>query len=287
MRTLLVVLFVGSVLGQSLHSPGKGKQEVSTSKQQAVFQSRPPQSAETSILAASPKQSQAEANTGKRNDQPENPWRKYLCEAFGPSYLSNWVLAVFALVGAGIALKTLNTINTQARISFIGLKATRVAASAAKQSATTAANSAKLAEMALYLTERADLLMEKVTPSIPRVFQPDIVFTLGFKNFGRTRADHVTVVAWLGVADAKQEEPPPEVAPTIVGAGDTFPIPLPMVGKCVTEETFAEIVNGKALLRFEGTVIYKDVFGFTHQTKCTGTYVPNELGFSIGEYRAD
>ncbi|MGA2772584.1 MAG: hypothetical protein ABSG26_17380 [Bryobacteraceae bacterium] len=141
MHTLLILCLAGTLFGQSSKpsaSPRSGEQEKSAHNEQAVRQNNPPKSAETPIHAAAPSEAQTESKAGKRNNQPESPWRKYLCQAFGPAYLSNWVLAVFAVVAAGVALKSLNAIKGQARIARAGLTSMRVAASAARGSANAA-----------------------------------------------------------------------------------------------------------------------------------------------------
>jgi hypothetical protein len=57
---------------------------------------------------AAPQNKQSEPN---RTSQ--YTWRDYLREAFGAAYLSNWLLAIFALIAAIVALRTLRSIERQ------------------------------------------------------------------------------------------------------------------------------------------------------------------------------
>jgi hypothetical protein len=123
MRTLLIVCFGATLLAQSSKpsaSPRSGEQEKGPQKEQAIRQDNPPKSTETPLRAATPGEASSKPNTAKRNNQPESPRWNYLRKAFGPAYLSNWVLALFAAVAAGFALKTLSAIKEQARIARIG-----------------------------------------------------------------------------------------------------------------------------------------------------------------------
>jgi len=164
MRTLLIVCLAGTLFAQSskpLASPRSGEQEKGTHNEQSIRQDNPPESTEASLRAATPSQAQTEANTGKGNNQSESPWRKYFCKAFGPAYLSNWLLAIFAAVAAGIGLRTLNAIKEQARIARIGLKAARLATSAA----TVSAKATKTSAEAFMDGARGWLLVEKIEPA--------------------------------------------------------------------------------------------------------------------------
>lgn len=137
MRTLLTMSFVVTLFAQPLNpfaSLSSGEQPKGTKKEQPISQNDPPKSAEAFFGSAPPKEPQAEANASKRNDQTKCPWREYFRKAFSADYLSNWVLAFFALIAAGIALKTLNEIRAQTN-------ATRIAADAAVLNAKALINS--------------------------------------------------------------------------------------------------------------------------------------------------
>ena len=163
MRTLLVVCLAGAVFAQSSISPRRRTEEIGTNGKQSVSQNDPPKPPGTSLHTASPPEMQSETKTREGGRQTESPWRKYLSEAFAPVYLSNWILALFGMVAAVIALKTLSAIKEQARIARVGLAATRVAANAARSSATAARDSNSLTQDSNNVTRRAtDLTQQSI-----------------------------------------------------------------------------------------------------------------------------
>jgi hypothetical protein len=235
---------------------------------------------DSSRPATVPDQPEASTNARTSEKETQQTRRNYFAEAFAPSSLPNWALCLFAVVAAVIALCTLKVIEKQVEANILEARA-------AKDSADTAASSAKLAERALLLTERADLLITGINTSTPGEFEPGTVFTLVFKNFGRTRADSVIVNCSLGVPDAPRVDQSPEKVPTVVGAGDTLPVPFGRVGQCLNQETAVKVASGETPFRFEGEMTYKDVFGFGHRTKCSGTYLPKRSTFSVDGNQAD
>lgn len=77
-----------------------------------------------SISQATPK-----PDAGKTAKETEKPWwkhaLKYLCEAFRPANLSNWLLSLFAAIAACIALFTLRAIKEQAKTAYASLVLTQ------------------------------------------------------------------------------------------------------------------------------------------------------------------
>jgi hypothetical protein len=147
----------------------------------------------------------------------------------------------------------------------------------------------RLAEEALHLTERADILVESITLSspgtAPNTMSAQTVIKIVFKNFGRTRADEMHLRFWLGVPGAAPAPEPPRI-PTVLGNGDTHPMPFPRIGECVNEITFRRILAGEIPLQFTGEVTYRDVFGLNHKTVCAGTFRPQPLGFDVDRNEA-
>jgi hypothetical protein len=191
-------------------------------------------------------------------------------------------LSVIAVVAAGVALKTLRQIKVQARIAHIGLRAARVAASAATASARVAADAAEMEKRALHLTERADILIEGLTISTYPRFAPESTVGIKFRNFGRTRGNQIQVKARLYTPDLGEDEEMPAIeATTVLGPGNTLTCRFQPMWNSMTGETFHGIINGQMPLRFASEIAYIDVFDPPHRTKCSGTFLPETTSFRI------
>ncbi len=172
---------------------------------------------------------------------------------WGPETAPNWVLAAIALVGAIVAFLTLRS-----------------------------------ARLAVLLTERADVLIAGIGVSTDRALAPETVVTLQFKNYGRTRASRLKLNGWLGEANAPPGGAPPYDIPAIsLGAGDTFPAAFGLLSSSITRESFDAIAQGTALLRFEGTISYEDVFGESHISSFAGTWRTREKCFTVDRSETD
>lgn len=90
-------------------------------------------------------------------------WR----DAFAPATWSNWALAIFAAIAAGIALRTLRAIRRQANIANESLSAERAATEAAKASADAAKGQAELSQKTLVLTQRPKLIVRNIVVKTP------------------------------------------------------------------------------------------------------------------------
>jgi len=189
-------------------------------------------------------------------------------------------LAVTAICGVRVALRTLRAIETQ-------VTANKEAASAAKQSADTADASAKFSENVLRLTERADVLIDAVELSTPGELRLDTIFTVVLTNFGRTRANELRTDFSIGLAGAFSNGHSTDRPPTILGSGDELKTRLPQVSDFLTGEAYREVLEGKTPLRFEGTFSYLDVFDATHTGKASGTFSHETDSFLVEQYRAD
>jgi len=156
----------------------------------------------------------------------------------------------------------------------------------------TAANAAKksaeIAEMSLKLAERADLLLEAAGP----MHHPNSAGVLSayssvmfrFKNFGRTRGANVRYEVSLSVDG--NHNPTQEMEPTVLGPGETKSLRFGQFRDWLNEETFKAIVEGRAALTFKSKVSYDDIFGESHVSEHSGTYMPADGVFKQTVARA-
>jgi hypothetical protein len=160
---------------------------------------------------------------------------------------------------------------------------------ATRGGAETAARAAQLAQDALFLTERADILLDGVTVSTYPEFTGDTVFRVVFKNFGRTRGNRVEISASLSfvpeVTTLVKDDRPRTSG--VLGAGKTSKSAFHLIRDRMTEETFESITQGNLVLRFEAEARYFDVFGAPHHTKCSGTFMPDRCSFRIDHQEAN
>lgn len=188
-----------------------------------------------------------------------------------------WVFTLFLVivgsVAMWVALTTLRTIKRQT-------KAAETAANAAKKSADTG-------EMALRLSERADVMLDSAGVSTgQQKITPESRVLLQFKNYGRTRANNVRFNFSVTIPDLPDSESLP-LPPIPIGARDTQQIFFRMFREWVTKDTFLSILNGKTKVRFSGTLAYDDVFGQSHTVKCSGILLSHSGTFMVEENSAD
>ena len=170
-------------------------------------------------------------------------------------------------------------------------KAARVSARATRKAADAAVESNLLTERALRLTERADVLIDGVEVSTPgrgagnQILMPSTTFTLRFKNAGRTRAVRVKPTFWMGVPDGEQSGTP-ACPVTMLGPSDLLRLSFPAISTFVGKDTFPKIVDGGVPFKFEGTLLYEDVFETQHRTECTGTLIPGSCEFRVDRNEA-
>ena len=113
--------------------------------------------------------------------------------------------------------------QAQAQQMRLGLEETRRAADAAHDSAVTAAGAATVAERTLHLTERADVLVDKIELAVGHALHETHI-NLRLRNFGRTRADDVKVechygIKEIGIADGFNVGATNPPVPFALGAG--------------------------------------------------------------------
>jgi len=160
----------------------------------------------------------------------------------------------------------------------------------ATETAANAANkSAEVAEMALKLADRADILLDSAGP----VHHPNSggVLTgyssilLTFKNFGRTRGTNARFAVSISVSGTHSLPPP--IEPVILGADAQQTVRFPQFREWLTEETFTGISSGEIPLTFQSKVTYQDIFGDSHSSENSGTFMPENGRFRMSGNRAD
>jgi hypothetical protein len=224
----------------------------------------------------------AQAETTKPNGQKPastptdpTPSHTYLRKAFGPEYLSNWVLVAIGFAGTVAAVVSLCVLIRQTR-------ATEIAAIAAR-------DAADLTREALYLTESADVQWFKTewTPVDPSLQQlPGAVIGALFKNFGRTTALNVVFDCILGIPGANPMVSYPRNPPVTLAANQEGTYGFPALGNIFDPVALAQIVAGDLPMRASGTVEYDDVFGRHHRNTFGWTYIPGTSAFRLDEHEA-
>jgi hypothetical protein len=296
MRPCLALLVAGIALAQSQpplpREQAIHKKEKATSEQKRIgTQNEQPQSPVTI--------NQYYSNIGdgpKRHSAAEDKYNGLL-EAINAG--STVLLAIFTIVlaGATIILARIAYLQWQTmkdhKTAFEtiaehleeGLAETKKTADAAIVSADAATKAANATEQTMLLTERADVLIEHVKISTGREITGNSEIYLVFKNFGRTRASSVVVSSGLEFSDVpKLLTPIPESA--VMGSGDTISPGFRRLGTFMTEQTITNIRQG-ASFKFHAEITYRDVFGKSHFTRCSGVYDAQQGGFNISQFEAD
>ena len=151
------------------------------------------------------------------------------------------------------------------------IKAAGKSADAARKGAKAAVASNEITRQALYLTEAADIVIERIAIESDRPpFTFNSTFTIAFKNCGRTRGIQLEIKAraFLPELPGVETSLPVLTTPTI-GAADTVDYRFPAPAKWMTAEDFQKISVGSAVLRFEARVSYLDVFKRPHDETFT------------------
>jgi hypothetical protein len=211
------------------------------------------------------------SQTKEKNSQPNPDDRVYSVNVVSQpeSRRDPWFVAyvVFTGVSVLVGLSTLGLLYRQT-------SATKIAAYAAKKSA-------DIAEMAVKLSERADVLLQgAVLETGQAVSGGDSRVVVRFKNFGHTRASNVALslnILIEGVPDSDSGRIPP----ITMGAGDEQTVSSGRFTEFLTFETARNVLSGKLPLHFETQALYQDVFGAAHRTFCAGRFEPRTGGFEI------
>jgi hypothetical protein len=148
-----------------------------------------------------------------------------------------------------------------------------------------AERSAVFAQTALKNTERADVLLESagIVFSGTRQFDGDARLVLRYKNFGRTRANRVIVKARMIIPETAIDAPAHPVPTMVMGAGQEQSVSFQRFREFLRNEDFQRIVLGSTVLRFEGWIVYEDVFGDSYTTRNVGLFDHRTLSFRMEE----
>lgn len=208
-----------------------------------------------------------------REAQETGGKKRYAFETvFAPETIASWGLVLVGIVAGYFAYRTLRAIKNQVEIARLGVEAARIAADAATVAAESAKRSADMAAEALHLTERADMLFENVGIRNDTIGSlRSAVFTMEFKNFGRTRATQLYAKFTVGAPD-QESMTATAFGPTVTGSGDTLTVAFIPIGEYATEDTFKRLSAGEISLSLEGNITYEDVFGVAHRTVCVASF---------------
>jgi hypothetical protein len=172
------------------------------------------------------------------------------------------------------------------RLNLVLLGVTLIIAVAGLVQAIAAKQNAKTAELALRLSERADVLLDGAGFTPDGEITGESAVCLIFKNFGRTRAANVAFATRLIIPNTPDVQPP-ESSPMVVGAGNTQPALFHKFSSWLTKETFRGIMDGSVSLEFRSQVRYTDVFDIPHTTSCGGRFDHATKAFIVGQNEAD
>jgi hypothetical protein len=182
---------------------------------------------------------------------------------------------------AGNASRTLEAIQRQAdtmeRQSTVLERSVRAAETNA-EAAVLAANTAK---RALEISERADILVNRVVISSGGLISLDTAITVWIKNSGRTRAQGVTATCRCTIHPEEPHQTPTARIPMALGAGESTDVPFVPKGQWFTPEIVDKINKGESLLSFYAEISYNDVFGAPHHAHAHGHYMPRHGTFTI------
>src|SRR5438309_2687236 len=135
-----------------------------------------------------------------------------------------------------VSFLSFRAIKRQADIAGRQAKSAEVAACAAKKSA-------EVAEHALKISQRADVLLNRVSllnPFDATGIVPKTTVKMEFKNCGKTRAEKVVFHVKLTTPDLNDAEIP-AIEPITMGAGETQVVGFPYFGQCFTRDTAVKV----------------------------------------------
>lgn len=162
----------------------------------------------------------------------------------------------------------------QIYLLFRTLRATEIAANAAKKSS-------DLAETTMKIIDAPDLSLNNVGLVPSGAITPDSHVALIVKNFGGSRAKNARSLVKLIIPEAPESEFSPETFS--VGRGGTQTIRFLTFKETLNRETFDKIVRGEISVRFSGDITYEDVFGQTYTLNCRGILDVKTGTFALGD----
>ena len=159
----------------------------------------------------------------------------------------------------------------------------------AEASADAATLSAETGRLALELSERADVLVDKIELTDPNaIAQSNVALTL--KNFGRTRAIDLHGPVFSGIRTNVPPKVPTAETHTVLGAGAELKLRTrASIRDTLGEAAYTEMVSGDEKKRFRmwGSMTYTDVFGKSHPLHFCASLNPRTWVFIIEENRAE
>ncbi|HEV7484223.1 MAG TPA: hypothetical protein VGQ65_00970 [Thermoanaerobaculia bacterium] len=169
----------------------------------------------------------------------------------------------------------------QSYLMLKGLAATTKAADAAKSAADTATR-------ALETLERADVLVENIYFTPPLKESAGAVVVVVFKNYGRSRAEHVTLRCELIVRFLEPPRKPliTRAANIILGAGEHAELEFAQFITGFNSDAIDDVNIGEAPLDVIAKIAYADVFGKTYETEAIGWYRPVRGTFQLTHHDA-
>jgi len=202
-----------------------------------------------------------------------------------------------------ITEKTLSAIQAQATAAQLASRAAKAQADRSKIQAEDAALSARTARDILRIAEAPDVNLEAITCSPPSALSLDTMFTLRFRNSGRTRADNFESVFFVGIPTTPSTEEPTASAGDVSAAsvsagaskssestgtvGDIF---SRNPGSVPPEQTFQKIVASQLKFGIWGYVLYTDVLREKHRKNFEyfwDSNFPNACLFTAGRTSAE
>lgn len=208
-------------------------------------------------------------------DSPHTPIKQNRSQyesAYWPPNWSSWALVIIAIVASYIALRSLRTIEQQAKNAADGVVETRKAAEAAKQSA-------DVADKSLRVVERAWLAVLFDQPFQPKVGTYNPIY-YSVKNTGHTVAflkdRKLNAFPWNGFMPKRELAPKPTgILPTIAAIfpGDKFPMEG-LVDIDFTQQMINDAATGRFIFDVRGYVAYDDAFDNRHITRFCQAYDP-------------
>jgi hypothetical protein len=162
----------------------------------------------------------------------------------------------------------------QIYLLFRTLKATEIAANAAKKSS-------DLAETTMKVIEAPGLFLDNVGLVPPGAITPDSHVAMLVKNFGGSRAKNVRSFVKLIIPEVPECELSPETF--AIGRGGTQIIRFLAFKDTLNRETFDKVVRGEISVRFSGDITYEDVFGERYMLNCRGVLDAKTGTFALGD----
>jgi hypothetical protein len=150
-----------------------------------------------------------------------------------------------------------------------------------------AKKNSEIAEMAVKLSERADVLVQSAALDPGQTISGgDSRVVIRYKNFGNTRATNSALSMNLLIEGVPATNSG-RIPPITMGAGDEQTISSERFIAFLNLETAKKVLSGQTALRFETQALYQDVFGGAHRTFCAGTFDARTRGFEINKQETD